>query len=99
MNKSGPKYFSIGEVCKMLELKPYTLRYWEKKTSLVQPVRRSFDRRYYTKTCVENVSQLKVLICEMGYSIDDAVQILEDRSVTGHKYKVVIDKIQEILAE
>ena len=99
MNSTTPKYYSIGEVCRIVGIKPYTLRYWEKKTSLIRPVRRSFDRRYYTKACLDNISQLYHMIYNMGYSINEASDRLSSVMVNGQRYKAVVDRIREVLSE
>ena len=99
MVELSPKYFSIGEVSRILEVKPYTLRYWEKKTNLIKPVRRTYDRRYYGRSCLENLAQLKKLIVDQNCPIHDAVRILENRSSKAHQYADVLEKIRAVLTE
>ena len=99
MTELSPKYFSIGEVSRILDVKPYTLRYWEKKTNLIKPVRRTYDRRYYGRSCLENLAQLKKLIVDQNVSIHEAVQVLEKRSSKAHQYADVLQKVRTVLTE
>lgn len=96
------RYYSIGDVCKQFGIKTHTLRYWEKKasmTSLIQPVKRSYARRYYTELCVSNIGKLCHLINVVGYSIDQAVKELADGLNETHNYKVIVDQIRQIVAD
>ena len=39
------RYFTIGEVARLCDLKPHVLRYWEQEFEQISPVKRS-GRRY-----------------------------------------------------
>lgn len=100
--KLKQRYYSIGDVCKRFGIKTHTLRYWEKKaamTPLIQPVKRSHARRYYTELCLSNIGKMHKLINEMGYSINDAVKELADGLNESHNYKVIVDQIRQIVTD
>ena len=40
------KYFSIGEVAELCELKTHTLRFWEKEFKNLNPITRKGNRRH-----------------------------------------------------
>ena len=93
------RYYSIGEVCDYCNIKPYTLRYWEKKTNLISPVRLSGNRRYYTGKDIERIHKLSSLIHESHHSIDDAAEIMENDIANAMKYHAVFNQINVILCE
>jgi hypothetical protein len=43
----GKRYFTIGEVSVLCEVKPHVLRYWEQEFPQLKPVKRRGNRRYY----------------------------------------------------
>ena len=44
------RYFTIGEVSKITKIKTHILRYWEKEFDVLEPTKRTGNRRYYLKT-------------------------------------------------
>ncbi|MEY4013532.1 MAG: hypothetical protein RLZZ290_396, partial [Pseudomonadota bacterium] len=41
------RYFTIGEVSELCQVKAHVLRYWEQEFSQLSPVKRRGNRRYY----------------------------------------------------
>jgi DNA-binding transcriptional MerR regulator len=93
------RYYSIGEVCEYCKIKPYTLRYWEKKTNIISPVRLGSNRRYYTQKDIEKILKLSSLIHESKYSIDDAAEIMESDIASAMQYHALFNQINVILCE
>lgn len=69
------RYFTIGEVGKLCDLKPHVLRYWEQEFEQIEPVKRN-NRRYYQRQDVLLIRQIKGLLHEQGYTISGARQYL-----------------------
>lgn len=92
------RYYAVGEVCKHCDLKPYTLRYWEKKAGMIAPVRIG-GRRYYTKTAVKIILRLKELVRSEGYSVNEAVELLEQGFPDSSDYQSILSQIDAILSE
>jgi DNA-binding transcriptional MerR regulator len=93
------RYYSIGEVCQYCNLKPYTLRYWEKKTNLVSPIRIGGNRRHYTRQDLDKIKRLTHLIEDANCSIDDATKIMEDDIKNTIQLHSVFTQINSILCE
>lgn len=74
------RYFTIGEVSKLCEVKDHVLRYWEKEIPALNPKRRR-GRRYYQREDVFLVREIRGLMQE-GYTLEGARQKLEGRSST-----------------
>ena len=41
----GKRYFTIGEVAELCDVKPHVLRYWEQEFPQLKPVKRRGNRR------------------------------------------------------
>ena len=47
VNIPNKRYFTIGEVSKICDLKTHVLRYWEQEFPQLDPIKRRGNRRYY----------------------------------------------------
>jgi DNA-binding transcriptional MerR regulator len=71
------RYFTIGEVSELCDVKPHVLRYWETEFPTLKPVKRRGNRRYYQRHDVLMIRQIRGLLYEHGYTIGGARQRLE----------------------
>ena len=71
------RYFTIGEVSELCQVKPHVLRYWEQEFEQLKPVKRRGNRRYYQRGDVMMIRQIRSLLYEQGYTIGGARQMLE----------------------
>lgn len=55
-------FFTMGEACRIAQVPPYTLRYWETRVGLPRPARLSSGHRRYTRRDLETILQVKDLI-------------------------------------
>lgn len=97
-NLPTKRYYAVGEVCQFCDIKPYTLRYWEKKAGMIVPVRIG-GRRYYTKNSIQMILQLKQYIYVDGLSVSQAVERLEQGSPDSSDYQSILSQIDAILSE
>jgi DNA-binding transcriptional MerR regulator len=77
----GKRYFTIGEVSELCEIKPHVLRYWEQEFPTLSPVKRRGNRRYYQRQDVLLIRQIRSLLYDQGYTIGGARQRLGGESV------------------
>ena len=99
----GKRYFTIGEVSELCGVKPHVLRYWEQEFPSLSPVKRRGNRRYYQRTDVVLIRQIRSLLYEEGFTIGGARQRLEGESkkeLTPHKQLLdqTIAELEEVLA-
>lgn len=74
----GKRYFTIGEVSDLCDVKPHVLRYWEQEFPQLKPVKRRGNRRYYQRQDVLMIRQIRSLLYDQGYTIGGARQQLTD---------------------
>lgn len=72
----GKRYFTIGEVSDLCDVKPHVLRYWEQEFPQLKPVKRRGNRRYYQRQDVLTIRQIRSLLYEQGFTIGGARQQL-----------------------
>jgi DNA-binding transcriptional MerR regulator len=102
------RYFTIGEVSELCEVKPHVLRYWEQEFSQLKPVKRRGNRRYYQRQDVILIRQIRTLLYEQGFTIGGArqqmagngsalVEVSEGKNkVTPMKNQMIREMIEEI---
>ena len=93
----GKRYFTIGEVSELCQVKSHVLRYWEQEFARLKPVRRG-NRRYYRRQDVLLIRQIRSLLYEQRYTIDGARAHLkgEAQKQDSSKYKQLI---RQMIAE
>jgi DNA-binding transcriptional MerR regulator len=70
------RYLTIGQVSKKLNLKSYTLRYWESEVDALKPLYIE-DRRFYDAKQVQTIERLKALIVDKGLTVKSAGQAVK----------------------
>jgi DNA-binding transcriptional MerR regulator len=75
------RYFTIGEVSELCEVKPHVLRYWEQEFTQLKPVKRRGNRRYYQRQDVILIRQIRTLLYEQGFTIGGARQRMAGQNV------------------
>lgn len=73
------RYFSIGEVSELCEVKPHVLRYWEQEFPQLRPVKRRGNRRYYMRQDVLIVRDIRELLYHEGFTISGARGQMKER--------------------
>lgn len=76
------RYFTIGEVSELCDVKQHVLRYWETEFETLNPVKRRGNRRYYQRHDVLKVREIRDLLYYQGYTIGGARLQLEGNSKT-----------------
>jgi DNA-binding transcriptional MerR regulator len=71
-------YFKIGEVAKLVGVKPYVLRYWETEFSIVRPGKTRAKHRLYRRKDVETLLEIRRLLYAERYTIEGAKRRLRE---------------------
>lgn len=76
------RYFAIGEVSTLCDVKAHVLRYWEQEFAQLKPLKRRGNRRYYQKHDIEIARNIRNLLYDQGFTIQGARQQLDDKGRT-----------------
>ena len=71
-------YFKIGEVAKIVGVKPYVLRYWETEFSILRPGKTRSRHRLYRRRDVETLIEICRLLYTERYTIEGAKRRLRE---------------------
>lgn len=98
------RYFTIGEVSELCDVKQHVLRYWESEFESLNPVKRRGNRRYYQHHDVLKVREIRDLLYHQGYTIGGARLRLEGhnrveqpKAVNSLVFKQLRGDLEEIL--
>jgi len=73
----GEPRYKIGDVCRIADVQPYVLRYWESEFPALSPDRTLQGPRTYTVRELRIIEQIKKLLYDEGYTIAGAKKKLE----------------------
>ena len=96
------RYFTIGEVGDLCDVKPHVLRYWEQEFTQLRPMKRRGNRRYYQHHEVLMIRRIRDLLYDQGFTISGArnkmqelMQAERDKRKNG---EVLLDGVEVIEA-
>lgn len=99
------RYFTIGEVGELCDVKPHVLRYWEQEFPQLKPVKRRGNRRYYQRQDVILIRQIKSLLYEQGFTIGGARQKMNGKdddlpkqAINASELKSLIKEVEAVLS-
>ena len=105
-NESIPskRYFTIGEVSDLCDVKCHVLRYWEQEFPMLSPVKRRGNRRYYQRRDVLLIRQIRSLLYEQGYTIEGARKKLSgegannDNTLSSQLVNQLVSELEDVLS-
>jgi len=71
------RLYKIGEVCKMADVQPYVLRYWETEFPALAPNKSGGGQRLYTRREIDIILRIKQLLYSEGFTIAGAKKKLD----------------------
>ena len=101
-------HFKIGEVSRILGVKPYVLRFWETEFH-ISPSKNRSQHRVYKRQEVETLLEIKRLLYEERFTIEGARAKLKEQSKDRQKqlkldlaenpYKTTLRQVRKDLAK
>jgi DNA-binding transcriptional MerR regulator len=73
-------YYKIGEVCEIIGVEPYVLRYWETEFPALTPPKNKAGQRTYRPKDIELLLEIRKLLYEDGFTISGARKQLASRA-------------------
>ena len=75
------RYYRIGEVSRITEVKPYVLRYWESEFRWMAPQKSRSKQRLYRRRDIDIILLIKKLLYEQRFTIEGARRKLRELGV------------------
>src|SRR2546428_7617676 len=93
-------FFRIGEVCEIVGIEPYVLRFWETEFPHLVPQKSKAGHRVYKRGDVEMVLRIKELLYDRGYTIPGArKQLSRSRNAQGPERDKVLLQVRKELRD
>lgn len=89
-------YYKIGEACRLLDIQPYVLRYWETEFPALSPAKSRSGQRVYNEKELAVIRRIKELLYDEGYTIAGAKKKLEGELAAGTLGRVEADDADEV---
>ena len=77
-NNQDKRYYRIGEVSRITEVKPYVLRYWESEFRWMAPQKSRSKQRLYRRRDIDMILLIKKLLYEQRFTIAGARKKLRE---------------------
>jgi DNA-binding transcriptional MerR regulator len=93
-------FFKIGEVCELVGVEPYVLRFWETEFPNLAPQKSRSGHRVYRRKDVETIVKIKELLYEKGFTIPGArKQLSRSRAVEPLERERILKQMRQELGE
>jgi DNA-binding transcriptional MerR regulator len=79
------KAYTIGDAEKILRVKDYVIRYWEKEIPLIRPAKDSYGRRIYSDRDIQLLLRLKYLLYKRRFTLEGAREELINELAGDHQ--------------
>ena len=89
------EYYSIGEVCDLVDLKPHVLRYWEGQFPALKPSKNRAGNRVYQRKEIRLVILVKRLLYDEKYTIEGARKRVEELRQGGGLEESTLQTLDE----
>lgn len=93
------EYYSIGEVCELVGLKPHVLRYWESQFPPLNPSKNRSGNRVYLRREIKLVLLVKHLLYNEKYTIEGAKQKLDQLRRGGEVHEATARALDREMVE
>ena len=93
----GEQRYKIGDVCRIADVQPYVLRYWESEFPVLAPDKSIPGPRTYSSRELKVIEQIKRLLYDEGYTIAGAKKRLESEASGRSEAKGVADTNPAVL--
>ena len=68
--------FKLQEVCELVQVRPYVLRFWESEFEQIQPITSSSGQKVYEHKDITAILQIKELVVERKLPLAEAKNLL-----------------------
>jgi DNA-binding transcriptional MerR regulator len=95
-NEIEKRYFSIGEVARILDVNTSLIRFWEKEFDILKPKKNKKGNRLFTPKDFENLKLIYHLVKERGFTLKGAKDKLRQNREDVAQVAHVVDKLKSI---
>jgi DNA-binding transcriptional MerR regulator len=92
-------FFKISEVCEIVGVEPYVLRFWETEFPNYAPQKSKAGHRVYKRKDIENVLKIKELLYDRGFTIAGARRQLSKTRLNKVERDLTLNRVRKGLQD
>lgn len=92
-------FYSMSEVCELLDLPDSTIRFWEKEFKEIKPKRNAKGNRLFSTEDIENLQLVKSLVKDRRMTLEGAKDVLKNKKKGAKREFSLLDTLQKIRGE
>ncbi len=92
-------YFSMGEVCEMLDVAPSLIRYWHSEFPDIRPLKNKKGNRLFRPQDLETIKLIYHLLKERGFTIQGAKDYLKSQKRISKGDFELIESLKKVRAQ
>lgn len=96
MPEFDKKYYKISEVAEILDIPASTLRFWEKRFTVIKPRRSQTGLRFYTPSDIEKIRLVWFLVKDKGLKLEAAEAQLRNNRTNVSRRAQAIERLRTI---
>jgi DNA-binding transcriptional MerR regulator len=96
--RTPPKkiYYTMGEVCEMLDVAPSLIRYWHSEFSEIRPMKNKKGNRLFRPQDLETIKLIYHLLKERGFTIQGAKDHLKNSKKSSHANFEMVESLKKV---
>lgn len=91
-------YYSIGEVCKILNVNASLIRFWEKEFDVLKLKKNKKGNRLFTKDDLEHIKLIYHLVKKRGFTLQGAKDKLKAGKGNAKNEAQVVQSLEKVKA-
>lgn len=95
LNIPDKTYFKIGEVAKLIEVKPYIIRYWESEFRVLRPSKTKSQQRLFRRKDIELLMVIRSLLYAHRFTVEGARQRLREIQALGLSTEEILASLEQ----
>ena len=89
-------YYSIGEVCKILDVNASLVRFWEKEFDILKLKKNKKGNRLFTKDDLDNIKLIYHLVKVRGFTLQGAKDKLKSGKGNAKSEAEVVQSLEKV---
>lgn len=91
-------YYTMGEVCELLDVAPSLIRYWHSEFEEIKPIKNKKGNRLFRPQDLEVIKLIYHLLKERGFTIQGAKDYLRNNRLASQKNFEMIESLKKFKA-
>ena len=92
-------FYTMSEVCELLDIPDSTVRFWEREFKEIKPKRNAKGNRLFSSEDIENLKLIRNLVKDRKMTIAGAKEVIKSKKKGAKRELNLMDTLQKIRGE